>query len=185
MFFFDKPITENSEYSNLDKKDLYVSDYSNVATVVDYLHYESNKALTNLKTKNEEWFYIIFNDCNYLKLISDDFELKKKFSEVLDNLTRLNMWIAIADIDNKNISYNTNELVKSIRDSGNVLLFYDLNKSKVIDVSISVMRNNSKRLEYGDAFFIQNGDIERIKTPFYINTLGKEVDYGRQEYSDE
>lgn len=76
------------------------------------------------------------------------------------------MWIAIADIDNKNISYNTNELVKSIRDSGNVLLFYDLNKSKVIDVSISVMRNNSKRLEYGDAFFIQNGDIERIKTPF-------------------
>lgn len=185
IVFFDKPITENSEYSNLDKKDLYVSDYSNVATVIDYLHYESNKALTNLKTKNEEWFYIIFNDCNYLKLISDDFELKKKFSEVLDNLTRLNMWIAIADIDNKNISYNTNELVKSIRDSGNVLLFYDLNKSKVIDVSISVMRNNSKRLEYGDAFFIQNGDIERIKTPFYINTLGKEVDYGRQEYSDE
>ena len=51
------------------------------------------------------------------------------------------------------------------RDAGHFLVFEDLNQFKVIDLPLSLIRENKKRIVFGDSYYIRSGECTKVKLP--------------------
>ena len=74
----------------------------------------------------------------------------------------------ITYIENKNITYNDPEILKNIRDNRNILFFDDVANMKLFDVPLAMMRKYKKPIEVGDAYYIKDNDVIKLKTPINV-----------------
>lgn len=77
-------------------------------------------------------------------------------------------FILFSNVENMPVAYGAPELLKMIKDTNNILYFDDLKTCKLTDISLAETRNHKKGTDVGDAFFITERSINRIKTPLYL-----------------
>lgn len=85
--------------------------------------------------------------------------------DIINKYKMLNVFIILGCVPNSQIVYGAPELYKIAKETRNILFFDNLDMCKLIDVPALVVRNNRKRIERGDAYFIHDLDFYKIKTP--------------------
>ncbi len=68
-----------------------------------------------------------------------------------------------ADVENIPIPYGASEMLKLIKDVGGWVAMEDLSNIKLIDINMTTARKFKKPIELGDAYWITNSGVEKMK----------------------
>lgn len=96
----------------------------------------------------------------------DEIETCKKLMKIGKEIK---LFFLFAELKNAPIPYGASDVLKAVKEGKNVLFFDDLNAFKMWDVAMAESRKQTKPLELGDAFFLnENETVVRIKTPLLV-----------------
>jgi S-DNA-T family DNA segregation ATPase FtsK/SpoIIIE len=96
--------------------------------------------------------------------IDGDRETLERYQRITSRYKNMKMMFVFADIDNANIPYSAPEALKGLKDARNFLYFGNAGDFKVTDLPISEMRKFKKPIEAGDAYYLRENDIMKLKT---------------------
>ena len=117
---------------------------------------------------SDEWIVLIINNEDVVSKISGTKELLAIFKDMVGKYKPLNFLVLIGSVPNTPIVYGAMEVYKIVKEDRNLLFFDNLDNIKVLDVPLTIIRNNKKRIETGDAFYIQGNDCYKVKTPLAV-----------------
>ena len=80
----------------------------------------------------------------------------------------LNMFVLLGNVPNAQVVYGAPEIYKIVKEGRNIIFFDNLENMKLVDVSLTIVRHNKKKIETGDAFYICGNECLKIKTPLAI-----------------
>ena len=80
----------------------------------------------------------------------------------------LNVLVVLGNVPNAQVVYGAPEIYKIVKESRNILLFDNLDNCKIVDVSLTIVRRNKKKVETGDAFYLVGNECIKVKTPIAI-----------------
>lgn len=86
------------------------------------------------------------------------------FRRILKTYRQLKVCFIFSNIDNIPISYSAPEMLKMIREYKNMFLFDDVHNFKFNDVPIPYLKKFKKPIELGDAYFITDQGMQKLKT---------------------
>jgi S-DNA-T family DNA segregation ATPase FtsK/SpoIIIE len=92
------------------------------------------------------------------------------FKKVIKAAREAKTFIIFSNVENIPVAYGAPELLKMIKDKNNILYFDDLKSCKLAEISLAESKKHKKVTEVGDAFFITERSINRIKTPLFHPT---------------
>lgn len=165
------------------KSSSIVSRYSlgteDVADVVKNWHEILTDRYNNmmLDTGNQEQsdlLLMIIQNNDVAKKISDDYELMDKLNEMTGRLKDMKVAFIFTDYPNASLSYDSPEPLRIIKQNSHVMFFDDLESMKSIDVPYEELRANKKKLEAGDAYYIQDSVVTKLKIA--TSSLGKKTE---------
>ena len=109
---------------------------------------------------------IVLNNPDVIVDISADKTMMGIIKDIINKYKMLNVYILLGCVPNSQVVYGAPELYKIAKETRNIIYFDNLDMCKIIDVPALVIRNNRKRIDRGDAYFIHDLDFYKIKTPF-------------------
>ena len=148
--------------------DLYTLDMEQVKSVIEEWHevltkrYEEMLASENSAGSSELLLMIIQNN-DAAKVLSDDIGLMEKFNDITSRYKGMNVAIIFTNYPNNSISYDAPEPIRMIKQERHCLFFEDLDNLKSFDVPYDALRANKKSLELGDAYYIRDNEVVKLK----------------------
>lgn len=91
-------------------------------------------------------------------------ESMERFKNIMKVYRQLKVCFLFANIENIQIAYSAPEILKMIKECKDTFLFDDLADLKLQDVSTSILRQYKKAIELGDAYYITEKGIQKLKT---------------------
>lgn len=95
--------------------------------------------------------------------------ISKESAALCKNLLKtakdIKLFMMFTNLENAPIPYGGTEIQKQIKETKNIIFFDDLVAFKPFDIQMSDLRSNKKPIDPGDAFFITERSIVRMKTP--------------------
>ena len=125
--------------------------------------------LVNDVSVDKSWRVIVINNADVINAVSADKEALQIFKNAIGKYKMLNVFFIFGDVPNVPIPYGTPEVYRCIRDEKNIVFFDDLENCKIVDVAISDIRNNKKRITIGDGYYIVKNECHKVKTPLALN----------------
>lgn len=113
--------------------------------------------------EHAELLLLIIQNNDVAKKIGDDFELNEKFNEILSRFKGMNAAVIFSNYQNTSLSYDAPEPLRTIKQNRHLLYFGELDNLKPFDVPYEALRANKKRLETGDAYYIQDNTVTKLK----------------------
>lgn len=86
------------------------------------------------------------------------------FKKILKSYRQLKVCFIFANIENIQSGYNAPELLKIIKETKNLFIFDDLVNLKFTEVSALYLKQYKKVIELGDAYFLTDKGVQKIKT---------------------
>lgn len=112
---------------------------------------------------DEDLLLMIVQNNDVAKKINDDFDLTNKFNDMTSKFRGMNVAIIFANYSNASLAYDAPEPLRIIKRDQHIILFDDLDALKVFEVPYEDLRANRKRLETGDAYYILDNEVTKIK----------------------
>ena len=81
----------------------------------------------------------------------------------------LKVYVILGEIPNVQVVYGAPEIYKLVKESRHILFFDDLDNCKLIDIPLTIVRNNKKKIKKGDAYYINGNECHKVKTPLSVN----------------
>ena len=106
---------------------------------------------------------VIVNSADLLRYISDDSELIRIYGHIAEDLSRMKAFFLFSSVPNKNVRYNSPELIRLISEDRKALLLCELSAVKTFDIMGSVVRNQGRPLGLNEAFLLNGDELSRIK----------------------
>lgn len=110
-----------------------------------------------------ELLMLIVQNNDAAKRISDDFELMEQFNEMISRYKGMNFAVLFTGYPNASLSYDAPEPLRIIKQEQHLIFFEALDNLKVFDVSYSDIKANRRRLESGDAYYIKDNTVTKLK----------------------
>lgn len=152
--------------------DCYTLDVNRVKEIVEVWHsilkerYEKMIEEDAAEERKELLLMIVQNN-DVAKVIGEDFELSEKFNEIVSRFKDMNVAIIFSNYPNASLAYDAPEPLRMIRQEQHVIFFEDLDNLKTFEVPYEEFRNNRKRIENGDAYYIQDSMVTKLKIVQY------------------
>lgn len=109
---------------------------------------------------------LIINNRDAVEMISEDTKVLDAYLDIVGKYKNMNVCVIVSDFENTKVSYTSPEIFKKLRDAKHFLFFDDLGSMKIVDdLPISVIRENKKALETGEAYYIKENEVVKLKTP--------------------
>ena len=106
---------------------------------------------------------MIVQNNNIAKAINDDFELMEKFNDMISRFKGMNVAFIFTNYQNASVSYDAPEPLRLIKQEQHIIFFEDLDNLKPFEVPYEEIKANRKRLETGDAYYIQDNMVTKLK----------------------
>lgn len=119
--------------------------------------------LTEDATDNNELLLMIIQNNEVAKIISEDYDLMPLYTDIVTRYRFLNVCIIYSNFENVSVSYDAPEPLKMIKQDRHLICFEDLNNLKVFDVDYEYLKVNKKKLQLGDAYYINDNTVTKIK----------------------
>lgn len=126
------------------------------------------EALIQDEEYDKTWQILIVNNEEAYDAISNDRDAMQALKNITNKYKMLNALVLFNNVPNAPIAYGAPEVYKLIKDTKNIMFFDDLENCKVVDVPLAIIRNNKKKIELGDAYFLCGNDCYKVKTPLAI-----------------
>lgn len=107
--------------------------------------------------------FVIINSQEALKYISEDISLLNDFKRISEDLSRMKIFFLYSNVPNRAIRYNSAEVIRMIGEEQAALLLSDLSSIKTYEINGSIIRNQGRPLNIGEAFLLNGEDVSRIK----------------------
>lgn len=107
---------------------------------------------------------LVINNRDALDLLGSDKNAYESFKQILKRYKNLNVGIIVGDFENVQISFSSPDIYKYLRDFKNVIFFDDLMNFKIFDLSLAVIKQYKKPIEIGDAYYIKEHSVDKVKT---------------------
>lgn len=166
----------NRKYESL-KNYKSVTEYSilpdQISKIIQDWHQELEKRYKMLMDGQDKEFanlpllMLIVNNNDAINLMSEDRDLFDKYKLMTSKFKSMKICFIFANIDNAMISYSSPEVLKSLKESRQFMVFEDLDNFKIFDVPMSVSRAYKKAIEIGDGYYIKENDVKKLKTTLF------------------
>ena len=80
----------------------------------------------------------------------------------------MNVAIIFANAANVSVSYDAPEPIRMIKQDQHLICFEDLDNLKPFEVSYDDIKANRKKLGTGDAYYIQDSSVIKLKSNFLV-----------------
>ena len=107
---------------------------------------------------------VILNSPEAAEAVSKDLKAVEALRNMFGRYKNLNSFMLLGNYENTNVSYSAPELIKKVKDMRQFVFFDDLSNLKILDMPITTLREYKKPIELGDAFFIKENEVHKIKT---------------------
>lgn len=125
---------------------------------------ERYNALLEKKTiKNNYLLLMLIQNNDIAKKINDDYDLLDKFNDMITRFKGLNVAFIFTNYVNASLSYDAPEPLRAIKKDQHVIFFENLDNLKPFEVPYEEIRTNRKRIEMGDAYYIQDNLVTKLK----------------------
>ena len=132
-----------------------------------YLH-NKYQQLVEGDDVNSAWKLLIINNEDVFQTISGDKAALAAFKNIIGKYKMLNVLVVLGNVPNAQVVYGAPEIYKIVKESRNILLLDNLDNCKIVDVSLTTVRRNKKKVETGDAFYLVGNECFKVKTPIAI-----------------
>jgi S-DNA-T family DNA segregation ATPase FtsK/SpoIIIE len=148
--------------------DTYTLDVERVVDTIQEWHTILNERYNSLVEegtigKSNELLLMIVQNNDIAKKIGDDFDLMEQFNEIISRFKGMNVAIIFSNYQNASLSYDAPEPLRIIKQEQHIVFFEDLDNLKTFDVPYEEIKANRKRLETGDAYYIQDNMVTKLK----------------------
>lgn len=126
------------------------------------------EALVQDEEYDKTWQIFIVNNEDVYDAISNDKEAMQALKNITNKYKMLNALVLFNNVPNIPIAYGAPEAFKIIKEARNIMFFDDLENCKVVDIPLAILRNNKKKIDLGDAYFLSGNDCYKVKTPLAI-----------------
>ena len=106
---------------------------------------------------------LIINTPIATDIIAKNQQAQTMYDIVTTKLRGCRACIMHSNAENVQVSYKTPELLKNLSLNATHVIFEEINQIRNVEIPLAFARANNKRLEYGDAFYIDNGVICKTK----------------------
>lgn len=155
------------ELSKLDIVDTYSLDTEIVLETIGTWHgilEERYQAMMEEREPQDNaLLMLIIQNNDAAKKIFEDMDVMRQYTEIVTRYRALNVCVIYANFDNAGVSYDAPEPLRMIKQAQHLLLFDDLDNLKVFDVPYEELKANKKRLQLGDAYYIEDNAVTKIK----------------------
>ena len=141
------------------------ADVGSIVTSVFEIGKARYKALTNdAKTlRDEPLIVLVFNSL----LTEDMFAVGQNISEMhellINKLKDCKVCIMHTNINNAAVTFKSSPIMKFISEQCEIVAFENAREIKIVNPTATFIRENSKKIENGDAFYIKNGAFTKMR----------------------
>ena len=164
---------------NLDITAEYSGASSDVCKYISVVCEEVGRRYDAMAEKNstlseEPLLMIIINTQLAIDDILEDPETLSRYNILTSKLRGYKACIMYTNLENNAVNYKSNEILLQLSENATHLAFENANQIKVVDMPYEYVKQNSKRKEFSDAFYIDNGEVFKVKTIMPKNIMKKE-----------
>lgn len=165
---FDDVTRKYECFKNNPIVDTYTLDVEQVADTIQDWHTILSERYNNLIEEssigeNSELLLMIVQNNDIAKKIGDDFDLMEQFNEMISRFKGMNVAIIFSNYNNVSLSYDAPEPLRLIKEQQHIIFFEDLDNLKPFEVPYEELKANRKRLETGDAYYIEDNMVTKLK----------------------
>lgn len=113
--------------------------------------------------ESAELLLMIVQNNDVAKKISDDFDLAEQFNDMVSRFKDMNVAFIFSNYNNSSLPYDAPEPLQRVKREQHVLFFEDLDNLKPFEVPYEEIKANRKRLEVGDAYYIKDNMVTKLK----------------------
>ncbi len=148
--------------------DTYTLDIERVTDTIQDWHSILSQRYNNLIEEgsigyNAELLLMIIQNNDIAKKIGDDYDLMEQFNEMISRFKGMNVAFIFTNYNNVSLSYDSPEPLRLIKEQQHIIFFEDLDNLKPFEVPYEELKANRKRLETGDAYYIQDNMVTKLK----------------------
>ncbi len=92
-------------------------------------------------------------------------EAGDRYKRILKSAKDVKICFIFANLDDSPIAYSAHDMLKSIKEGKNIVYFDNISRHKLTDIPMAVERAYKKPIEMGDAYYIQETGVVKMKTP--------------------
>jgi len=170
---FDDVSRKYKELSRLEIVDIYTLDTDNITDKLCEWHSildERYQAMLEEKEPRDNALLIlIIQNNDVARRIFEDMDAMNQYSDMMSKYKALNVCVIFANYENASVSYDAPEPLRMIKQERHILYFDDLDNLKVFDVPYEDLKVNKKRLQTGDAYYIKDNSVMKVKLMKYNN----------------
>ncbi len=146
----------------------YTLDAERIGEIICEWHDVLRKRYENLIDKgcigeNAELLLMLIQNNDIARKISDNLELLDRFNEMISRYKGMNVSFIFTNYQNAVLSYDAPEPLRKIRENQHIIFFENLENLKPFEVSYEELKANRKRLETGDAYYIEDNVVTKLK----------------------
>lgn len=119
--------------------------------------------LEEREPRNNDMLVLIVQNNEVAKRIYEDMDAMNQYNDIVGRFKAFNVCIIYANFDNAAVSYDAPEPFRMLKMEQHILLFDDLDTLKVFDVPYEELRANKKKLQMGDAYYIKDNAVTKLK----------------------
>lgn len=165
---FDDITRKYKDFQGLDIVDIYTLNIEQIGTVIEEWHTELTNRYTNLMEtgsmgESNDLLLLIIQNNDVAKKIGDDLDLTEKFTEIMTRYKDMNVAVIFANYPNSSISYDAPEPIRMVKQDQHLLFFEDLDNLKPFDVPYEDIKANRKKVGTGDAYYIKDNTVTKLK----------------------
>lgn len=155
------------EYSDIDIVETYTLDMDIIMEKLTEWHsllegrYQA--MMSEYEPEDNSLLLLIIQNNDIAAKIYEDMDVMRVYSDIVGRYKALNVCVLYANFDNVNVSYDAPEPLRMIKQEQNIVLFDDLDSLKVFDVPYEELRANKKKLQLGDAYYIRDNSVTKLK----------------------
>ncbi len=112
----------------------------------------------------EPFILLLIKNKEVISKISQNKELLELFKKLVGKAGSFKLGFIIYHPDNAPISYGSPEVLKMLKENKNALIFDNLSNQKIFEIPIAVSKQYKKEISAGDAYYLKENDIFKIKT---------------------
>lgn len=131
------------------------------------LRYDALAAGEENVLEKEKLLVLILNSQEAAESVSANPKALEAFRSIMGRYKNLKSFILLGNYENASVPYSSPELIKKVKDLRQFVFFDDLVNLKIVDVPIATLREFKKPIELGDAYFVKENEVVKLKTVRY------------------
>ena len=126
------------------------------------------KKVSDQEQADDRLKVLILAGRSVLDILKKDETACEKYTDIFNHLTAYKVCIMFTDVPNTSLTAMSNPLLKQARDAASLVFFENVRDISLISLPTQIVTSVKVKLNFSDAFYINNQKIKRMKTPLEI-----------------